>query len=65
MCARSSLLGVILLAAISAAVAGKKISRRPGEIEIAQPFSTSTWQTTGVLRDISIRRLDGSPVVAR
>lgn len=36
---------------------GRKISMRPGEIEIAQPFSISTWQTTGALRDICIRRL--------
>jgi len=44
---------------------GRKISMRPGEIEIAQPFSISTWQTTGALRDISIRRLDGTPVMRK
>ena len=36
---------------------GRKISMRPGEIEIAQPFGISTWQTTGAARDISMRKL--------
>ena len=44
---------------------GKKISMRPGEIEIAQPFSISTWETTGALRDIAIRRLGGKPGAAK
>jgi len=44
---------------------GRKISMRPGEIEIARPFSISTWQTTGALRDIALRRLPGTPGVAR
>ena len=44
---------------------GKKISMRPGEIEIAQPFSVSTWQTTGALRDISLRRLSGAAAFHR
>ncbi len=44
--------------------AGKKISMRPGEIEIAGPFGISTWQTAGALRDISLRRLP-APSLAR
>ncbi|MCH8829278.1 MAG: DUF1080 domain-containing protein, partial [Planctomycetes bacterium] len=35
---------------------GKKISVRQ-EIELSKPFGFATWQTTGALRNIRIRRL--------
>ncbi len=35
----------------------KKISLRPGDIELSQPFGFSTWSTTGALRNIKIRYL--------
>ena len=35
----------------------KKISLRPGDIELSQPFGFSTWSTTGALRNIRIRYL--------
>ncbi len=34
---------------------GRKISMRPGEIELSEPFGVATWQTTGVLRNLRIR----------
>lgn len=36
---------------------GKKISLRPGDIELSQPFGFSTWSTTGALRNIRIRTI--------
>lgn len=36
---------------------GKRISVRPGEIELSQPWGIATWQTTGALRDVRYRRL--------
>lgn len=35
----------------------KRISVRPGEIELSQPWGIATWQTTGALRDVRYRRL--------
>ena len=40
-------------------ITGRKISLRPGDIEMSRPFGLATWQTTGALRDIKIRRLAG------
>jgi hypothetical protein len=42
---------------IDANVAGKRISMRPGEIELNQPFGIATYQTTAALRDIQWRKL--------
>ena len=39
-------------------IEGRRISMRPGEIEIAVPFGVATYQTTGALRNIQIRRLE-------
>src|SRR5438128_3211659 len=39
------------------AISGRRISLRPGDIELSKPFGLATWQTTGALRDIKIRRL--------
>ena len=36
---------------------GREISLRAGEIELSAPFGIATWQTTGALRDIKLRRL--------
>src|SRR5437773_5880590 len=44
---------------ISQEISGRKISLRPGEIDLSKPFGVATWQTTGALRDIRIRRLAG------
>jgi hypothetical protein len=35
----------------------RRISMRPGEIELSQPFGIATWQTTGALRNIRLRGL--------
>ncbi|MBI2925963.1 MAG: DUF1080 domain-containing protein [Verrucomicrobia bacterium] len=35
----------------------RKISMRPGEIELSEPFGIATWQTTGALRNLRIRKL--------
>lgn len=42
---------------IDANVAGKRISVRPGEIELSQPFGIATYQTTAALRDIQWRKV--------
>lgn len=42
----------------------RKISLRPGEIEMSKPMGIASWQTTGVLREIKVRRVetpDGPP----
>jgi hypothetical protein len=36
---------------------GKRISVRPGEIELSQPWGIATWQTTGAIRDVRYRKL--------
>src|SRR5881396_527471 len=38
-------------------ITGRKISLRPGDIDMSKPFGLATWQTTGALRDIKIRRI--------
>jgi len=35
----------------------KRISVRPGEIELSQPWGIATWQTTGAIRDVRYRKL--------
>jgi len=37
----------------------KRISLRPGEIELSKPFGVASWQTTAALRGLSVRRVDG------
>jgi len=34
---------------------GRRISLRPGEIEMSKPFGIAAWQTTALLREIRIR----------
>jgi hypothetical protein len=40
-------------------LAGRKISVRPGDIELCEPFGLASWMTTAALRDIRIRRVTG------
>ena len=40
-------------------ILGRRISLRPGDIDLSKPFGVATWQTTGALRAIKIRRLTG------
>jgi hypothetical protein len=35
---------------------GKKISMRPGEIELSAPFGIATFRTEGALREIKLRK---------
>lgn len=37
--------------------AGKRISLRPGDIELSKPFGLASWQTTAALRQIKMRRV--------
>jgi hypothetical protein len=39
---------------------GKKISMRPGEIELSVPFGLATFRTQGAFREIKLRRLDAT-----
>jgi 3-keto-disaccharide hydrolase len=36
---------------------GKRISLRPGDIEMSKPFGLASWQTTAALRQIKMRRV--------
>ncbi len=38
---------------------GRKISLRPGEIEMSAPIGVACWQTTAALREIKFRRVEG------
>jgi hypothetical protein len=38
---------------------GKRISLRPGDIELSKPLGLSAWQTTAALREIKMRRVSG------
>ena len=42
---------------VDQSIAGRRISLRPGDIDLSKPFGVATWQTTGALRDIKIRRI--------
>jgi len=41
-------------------ISGRKISMRPGEIEEAEPFGLSTWQTSSAIKNIRVRRLESA-----
>jgi len=47
---------------VDVALAGRKISLRPGDIERSAPFGLCTWVTTGAFRDIRIRRIERAGV---
>jgi hypothetical protein len=36
---------------------GKRISLRPGDIEMSKPFGLASWQTTAALRQLKMRRV--------
>jgi len=38
---------------------GKRISVRPGDIELSRPFGFSAWQTTAAFREIRMRAVNG------
>ena len=38
-------------------IKGRRVSMRPGEIEIATPFSLSTYATTAELKDVRLKKL--------
>jgi hypothetical protein len=40
---------------VDVATKGSRISVRPGDIELSQPFGLAAWQTTGALREIKWR----------
>jgi 3-keto-disaccharide hydrolase len=46
---------------VDQSIEGREISLRAGDIELSKPFGLATWQTTGALRAIRIRRLPGTP----
>lgn len=37
---------------------GRKISLRPGDIELSKPFGIASWQTTAALRNIRMRKVE-------
>lgn len=37
---------------------GKKVSLRPGDIELSKPFGLACYQTTAAMRNIKVRRVD-------
>jgi hypothetical protein len=45
---------------ISVATTGKRISVRPGDIELSEPFGLAAWQTTAALREIKFRRVNAA-----
>jgi len=44
---------------INAVTTGKRISLRPGEIDMSKPLGFASWQTTAALREIKWRRVNG------
>jgi hypothetical protein len=39
-------------------ISGKSISLRPGDIELCAPWGLATFQTTGEIREINLRRIE-------
>ncbi len=46
---------------VDQSIVGRKISLRAGDIYLSEPFGIATWQTTGALRNIRLRRLADAP----
>jgi hypothetical protein len=44
---------------IDVVTTGRRISLRPGEIELSKPIGIASWQTTAALRDIKMRTVTG------
>jgi hypothetical protein len=36
----------------------RKVSTRPGDIELSKPFGIAAWQTTGAIRNVKMRKVD-------
>jgi len=47
---------------ISAVTTGRKLSLRPGDIELSKPFGLASWVTGAAYRDIKIRSVAGPSV---
>jgi len=45
---------------VDVATAGRRISVRPGDIELSQPFGLAAWQTSAAMREIRFRRVGSS-----
>jgi hypothetical protein len=43
----------------------RRISVRPGDIELSQPFGLASWQTTGAVREVKIRTVAGPDTPAK
>ena len=39
---------------------GKRISVRPGDIEMSEPFGLAAWETSAAYREVRFRRVNGS-----
>ena len=44
---------------VDQSIVDRRISLRPGDIDLSKPFGLATWQTTGAVRSIRIRPLSG------
>jgi hypothetical protein len=44
---------------VDVGLADRRISVRPGEIELSEPFGLACWQTAAALREIKFRRVSG------
>jgi hypothetical protein len=42
---------------VDVVIGGRRISVRPGDIELSRPFGIAAWQTTAALREIRVRRV--------
>jgi hypothetical protein len=45
---------------VDVATAERRISVRPGDIELSKPFGLAAWQTAAALREIKFRRVSGT-----
>ena len=44
---------------IDVSIADRRISVRPGDIELSEPFGLAAWQATAALREIMFRPVSG------
>ena len=47
---------------VDADTEGKRLGMRPGEIEMCVPLGLATWETTGELKNLRVRKLEASEV---
>lgn len=43
---------------VDQSIEDRRISMRPGEIELSAPFGVAAWQTTSALRNIRLRKIE-------